>query len=106
MVRRAAQSGEPRGGGGGTAGNAGAAGTAGTAGTGGSGPCSELPDEATGVFVSTTGSDQAAGTKDKPLATVGKALTAAVAGNKARVYVGPGVYDEALMMPATGLSLR
>jgi hypothetical protein len=49
-------------------------------------------DEAVGLFVSASGSDEGAGTKGSPLKSIGKALEKQ--GNKPRVYVCEGTYEE------------
>lgn len=49
-------------------------------------------DEAVGLFVSANGSDEGAGTKGSPLKSIGKALEKQ--GNKPRVYVCEGTYEE------------
>ncbi len=49
-------------------------------------------DDAVGVFVSPNGSDEGAGTKTSPVKSIGKALEKQ--GNKPRVYVCEGTYEE------------
>lgn len=53
-----------------------------------------------GIFVTQTGKDTAAGTKDAPVASVGKAINLALLKGKRDVYVATGVYEETLVLQA------
>ncbi len=55
--------------------------------------CDGIDGEVTnGIFVSTSGNDQADGSKAHPKATIAAAVTAAVTGQKRDVYVASGTY--------------
>ncbi len=60
-------------------------------------------NDSSGVFVSSSGSDSNAGTKEAPLKTIGAALTKA-SGSKNAVYICAGTYPEHVKV-TTGLSL-
>ena len=51
------------------------------------------------IFVAPTGDDASAGSKEKPLRTLGKAVLAAKGSGVGRVYACRGIYDEALVIP-------
>jgi hypothetical protein len=60
-----------------------------------------LPDDDTGVFVSTAGTnDVACGTRAKPCKTVNVGITHANAASKAKVYVARGTYVERVALAA------
>ena len=54
-----------------------------------------------GVFVSAAGNDADPGTKEKPVATLGAALTKAGSGGKGKVFVCEGSYTESATIKAT-----
>jgi hypothetical protein len=54
-----------------------------------------------GVFVSAGGNDANAGTKEKPLATLGAALTKAGTAGKGKIFVCEGSYTESVEIKAT-----
>ena len=53
-------------------------------------------DDKAGVFVSPSGSDDAAGTRDKPVKTIPKAVALAATSRRPRVYICEGTYPENL----------
>ena len=54
-----------------------------------------------GIFVSATGNDGDPGTKEKPMATLGAALTKAGTASKGKIFVCEGSYTESATIKAT-----
>jgi uncharacterized protein DUF1565 len=92
------------GGNGGTAAMGGRSGAGGDAGAGGEAPvepckAGEEPDQAAGVFVDPrVGDDANEGSMLRPLQTLTRAATEAVARGFAKIYLAPGSYQEALTL--------
>jgi hypothetical protein len=61
-------------------------------------------DAANAVFVATSGSNSATGTKGNPLQTINAGIAQAVAQHKSAVYIAGGTYNEVVQL-ASGVSL-
>jgi hypothetical protein len=63
-------------------------------------PCAV--DEAYGVFVATSGTDDAAGTKTEPLRTLAQGIALAARSGRSRVFVCQGRYSESVSLGGAG----